>query len=277
VDIAVVGAGWLGLPLAQVLLQKGHNIVTTARSPQKCEQLKALGLEAHPFTLGQDVSATNLSALFNCELLILNIPVGRNHPSPHSFTTHISKVLEQAKCQNIQRVLFVSTTSVYAQSSGVVTEDSQTLAQTTSAQINLATEHLVQGLFPEQNTVIRLAGLIGGDRHPAHFLAGRQLLANGNQVVNLVHRQDVICAITTIIQEHIWGQVLHLCATEHPTRKEYYTWAAKKLGLVAPSFAPQPEKDPNQTTGKSIDASYSLNLLKLNLTFASPYHMLGHE
>ena len=127
-------------------------------------------------------------------------------------------------------------------------------------------EHLAQ-----RACVIRLAGLVGKSRHPAKYLAGRKGLPNGQQAVNLVHQHDVINAIQQIIHLQLWGQTLHLCSAEHPSRKDYYCWAATKLGLALPEFITEEDSD----SGKKIDARQSLEKLGLNLLYPSPFDMLN--
>jgi hypothetical protein len=79
----------------------------------------------------------------------------------------------------------------------------------------------------------------------------------------------VIRAIAQIIEKKIWGVTLHLAANEHPSREEYYRWAAVKLALPEPQFAPS-----GPLTGKFIDASWTLQKLGLKLLYPSPFDML---
>ena len=150
------------------------------------------------------------------------------------------------------------------------TEHTQPDPQTQSGQINLAVEALVKESFTSRSTIIRAAGLVGKDRHPANYLAGKIGLLNPDNVVNLIHQDDVICAIKTVIERDIWGQTLHLSALEHPTRAQYYTWAAENLGLSAPIFT----HGTGVALGKKIDATRSLQLMGLSLKYPSPFDML---
>ncbi|MFT6777341.1 MAG: hypothetical protein ACJAV1_001258 [Paraglaciecola sp.] len=89
-------------------------------------------------------------------------------------------------------------------------------------------------------------------------------------MVNLVHQHDVIHSIECIIKNAVWGQTLVLSASKHPTRKDYYKWAAEQLNLAAPAFI----EEIGQPSGKLIDAGKSLDILGIFLKYPSPYDML---
>ena len=269
-QISIVGCGWLGLPLAINLQESGHNIIATCRSQQKADKLTQLGLNAECFELGDELEHGRIAKLFTSKVLVLNVPVGRKSPNTGHFAQHMQALLKFAANSQIQNLIFISTTSVYGDNSGTVNEQSPTHPQTRSGQINLAVEALVQGSFASRSAIIRAAGLVGKDRHPANYLAGKIGLLNPDNVVNLIHQDDVICAIKTVIERDIWGQTLHLSALAHPTRAQYYTWAAENLGLSAPIFT----HGAGVALGKKIDASKSLQILGLSLKYPSPFDML---
>ena len=269
-QISVVGCGWLGLPLAINLQESGHNIVATCRSQQKADKLTQLGFDAECFELGDKLGHSRLDKLFNSKVLVLNVPVGRKSPNTEHFVQHMQALLNFAANSQIQNLIFISTTSVYGDISGTVTEKSPTHPQTQSGQINLSVEALVKENFAGSSTIIRAAGLVGKDRHPANYLAGKIGLLNPDNIVNLVHQDDVVCAIKTVIERNIWGQTLHLSSIEHPTRVQYYNWAADNLGLSAPTFT----QGTGVALGKKIDASKSLHILGLSLKYPSPFDML---
>jgi nucleoside-diphosphate-sugar epimerase len=269
-QIAVVGCGWLGQPLALSLQKSGHNIVATCRSQQKTITLSKLGFDTETFELGDELDHSRLSKIFSSEMLVLNIPVGRKTPKKEHFARHMQALLKHAANSQIQNLIFISTTSVYGDNSGTITEQSPTYPNTQSGQINLAIEAMVRDHFAGRSSIIRPAGLVGKDRHPASYLAGKTGLLNPDNMVNLVHQDDVICAIKTVIDKNIWEQTLHLSAQQHPTRAQYYTWAAKELGLSPPNFV----KGKGVALGKQIDASRSLRILGLSLKYPSPFDML---
>lgn len=271
-QVAVVGCGWLGLPLTLSLQKRGHNVMATCRSQQKAAELNKLGINTFRFELGDSLTDKRLAGLFTSEVLVLNIPAGRKNAKPEYFTQHMQALIKHAATSSIQNVIFVSTTSVYGEKSGIYTEQSATSPSTLSGHINLTVETLVGQYFPDCSTIIRPAGLVGKDRHPVNYLSGKVNLSNPDRVVNLIHQEDVVCAIQTVIEKELWGETLHLSALEHPSRSDYYTWAAQQLGLSPPSFV----TSTGAALGKKIDASRSLQTLGLLLKYPTPFDML-HE
>ncbi|MFT7261430.1 MAG: nucleoside-diphosphate-sugar epimerase, partial [Glaciecola sp.] len=166
-QIAVIGCGWLGLPLAISLQTSGHKIVATCRNEKKAKELTQLGFNIETFELGDELKHQRLAELFTAKVLVLNIPVGRKSPTTEHFVQHMRALIKHAANSQIQNIIFISTTSVYGESSAIITEKSSTNAQTQSGQINLAVEALVKENFAGRSTIIRPAGLVGKDRHPA--------------------------------------------------------------------------------------------------------------
>lgn len=272
-QISITGCGWLGQPLALRLKSCGYDIVASTRSKQKCEALASLGLHPVQFSLGDELQSKNLEVIFESNILILNIPVGRKNPTTENFAQHVRLILERAALTNIDKVIFISTTSVYGNKSCVVTEKSPTAPTTVSGKINLEVEALVTKYFPDNSTIIRPAGLVGVDRHPVNYLAGKNELTNPDDMVNLVHQEDVIDTIERVIQKALWGHIINLSTLVHPTRIQYYTWAAKQLGLPPPTFIP----GSGIPSGKKINSDNSLQLLGICLKYPNPFDMLGQS
>jgi nucleoside-diphosphate-sugar epimerase len=269
--IGVCGCGWLGLPLALKLKSSGHNIVATRRSEEAARELQAFGFSAMPYTLGNTLSTPELRPLFDSELIILNIPSKRKSIQADTFTANMLELVETLALRGNRKLIFLSTSSVYGDNIGNVTEQTPVSPTTESGRAHVLIEQAIFRLFENRACVIRLTGLVGENRHPAKYLAGKTNIPNGQHAVNLVHQLDVINAIQHIINRQVWGKTLHLSATEHPSREEYYSWAAEKLGLQCPKFLPSEAL----TTGKLIDASLTLENLGLKLQYPSPFDMLG--
>ncbi len=58
----IVGAGWLGLPLARTLQAEGREVAVTVSSVEKATQLTAEGLQAWPLQLGTGLTALPFAA-----------------------------------------------------------------------------------------------------------------------------------------------------------------------------------------------------------------------
>jgi nucleoside-diphosphate-sugar epimerase len=66
--------------------------------------------------------------------------------------------------------------------------------------------------------------------------------------VNLIHRDDCVALLATLIDQDVRNEVFNACADAHPTRRAIYTRAAEVLGLEPPTFDAS-----DDTTGKIVD------------------------
>jgi len=118
----------------------------------------------------------------------------------------------------------------------MITEDSISKPNTESGKQLLEAEQVLQNNSNFKTTIVRFGGLIGEDRHPIRFLAGRQGIENPNGPINLIHQIDCIGIIERIIELDCFGVTFNAVTPFHPTRKDYYTQKAVALGLSLPEF-----------------------------------------
>ncbi|MDQ6570203.1 MAG: SDR family NAD(P)-dependent oxidoreductase, partial [Haemophilus parainfluenzae] len=235
-SVAIVGLGWLGLPLALHLKELGWYVKGSKQSAEDAQRLHRLGIEAYPFSFSEKMNSLpdNIQSLFDVDALIITLPPNRF--SSQQYCEHLAFLANQAKKQGVQHLIFTSSTSVFPDISGQFDESSQLSAETEMGKTLIQAE---QCLFQSEIShcdILRLAGLIGKQRHPVKFLAGKRNLKQGNSPVNLVHLEDCIQAITALLMKPNGLRVYHLCAPIHPTRAEYYTKAAVFYDLSIPQF-----------------------------------------
>ncbi|MBE1275060.1 SDR family oxidoreductase [Enterovibrio baiacu] len=266
--VSVCGCGWLGLPLAESLVQSGYQVFGTKRVQADADALNTKGIQGVCFDVYAPTASSNTDVLFSADVLVVNIPPGRRNFERERFVNAMKSLVDTAKLQGVKQLIVVSTTSVYGEVTGKVTEETVCVPNTESGKAHLDIEEHVLKTFPETGVVLRFSGLIGAERHPAKHLAGREGITNGNDPVNLIHRDDCIQAISLIINQQIGGgEVLHLSANAHPTRAEFYSWAAGGMGLPLPTF------ELTGGEGKCIVAKGTLDKLKMTLKYPSPFDM----
>jgi nucleoside-diphosphate-sugar epimerase len=238
--ISILGAGWLGWPLAKHLQKLGYTVKTSTRTPEKLDLLRAEGL--NPTLLQVDQGQVELSepAFFDTDLIILNIPPSRRRPDVEVwYPTQIRAIVESAKQRGVAKILFVGSTSVYGDVNAEVTEDSALKPDTASARALIEAEKIVKNHYPnESSTILRMSGLVGGDRKAGRFFAGKRDVPEGNAPVNLVHLDDCIGVIEALIQQASWGKLYNVCADDHPRKADYYTAQAILEGFEPPTFLP---------------------------------------
>lgn len=266
--IAVIGAGWLGYRLCKTFLEKDQPVVTTKQSEEDVARLNAEGISCVQFQLGERPLP---QTLLDCELYVINIGAGRRGFKREEFQSKMVDLCRQCLESTDKKLLFVSTTSVYGEANQVFTEQTEPAPISDSAHAHVHIENCLRELFPQQVTILRLAGLIGEDRHPVYYLEGKKDITAAHKMVNLVHRDDAIEAIEKIISLQKWGKVFHLSATDNPSRRAYYTYAAKALELIPPLFLDDSEQP---AVGKKVDAEATIAELQLTLKFPSPFDML---
>lgn len=232
--ISILGCGWLGLPLGESLVKKGHLVKGSTTSREKLPLLEASGIIPFEIMLHEDRIRGDFEGFMqNTEILIVDIPPKRN--SPENFTSKIKSLLLAVEKSSVKKILFVSSTSVYAHQTAIITEETKPNPETENAKQLLEAEQLLKN-FPTPSTIVRFGGLIGSDRHPVRFLAGKKNLENPNGSINFIHQLDCIGILQAIIEKDCWNQTFNAVAPQHPTREEYYTLKAKEFNLPFPEF-----------------------------------------
>jgi len=264
--ISILGCGWLGLPLAESLIEQGHHIKGSTTTAAKISGLEDKGIEPYLIKLEPELKCKNCEAFWNSDLLILNIPPGRNRKNVIAHhTTQIQSVAERIQDSSIGHVIFISSTSVYPELCGVVAEEDikEGKAGRDSGEALLRAEKILSENEAFETTILRFGGLYGYDRHPVKYLAGKTGLAKGKAPVNLIHRDDCIKIIEQIIKKEIKGEIFNAVSDGHPPRKMYYTTAAKKQGLTPPKFKKDSQKDYKVVSNQKLK-------IKLNYSFLYP-------
>ena len=221
----IVGAGWLGLPLARALQAQGQSVAVTVSSLEKATRLRDGGIAAWPLLLAPDMAGP---LPFRCRDLVICVPPSKTEDYPAS----VARLCQLAREAGVGKVLFISATSVWAPGQG---EDEIPRPASARGERMRAAELAVQEGGFACAMVLRPAGLYGPDRHPGRFLAGKTL-AGGGQAVNLVHLDDVVAACQLMLAVGQDGDAYNLSAPVHPRREQLYPFASRLLGPAPPLF-----------------------------------------
>ncbi|QBZ97223.1 SDR family oxidoreductase [Flavobacterium sangjuense] len=236
-QISILGCGWLGLPLAKSLLEKGFSVKGSTTSLDKIPVLKDAGIEAFQIEVSEDKIKGEIdSFLATSEILIIDIPPKLRSVTSENFVKKIQNLIPCIEKSKIKKVVFISSTSVYADDNSIAAESTKPNPNSESGKQLLQAENLLQNNANFKTTVVRFGGLIGEERHPVHFLAGRKDIENPEAPINLIHQTDCIGIIKTIIEQNSFGETFNAVAPFHPTRKDYYIQKALELNLPLPEF-----------------------------------------
>jgi nucleoside-diphosphate-sugar epimerase len=236
-QISILGCGWLGLPLAKALLQKGFSVNGSTTSTEKLSLLENSGIRPFEITLESDSILGNIQEfLQGSETLIIDIPPKLRGNSKEDFIGKIATLIPHIENSAVKNLLFISSTSVYAEDNSIVTEDTKPQPETEGGRQLLVVEQILFRNSHFKTTTLRFGGLIGEDRNPIRFLAGRKNIESPKAFINLIHQEDCIGIILKIIEKDSWNETYNAAAPFHPSREDYYTQKAIELNLEVPEF-----------------------------------------
>ena len=209
------------MSLAFELTNKGYNVKGSATSNNNFDKLKSKLVT--PFIIDIKQLKNNISSFLLSDVLIISI----TSKSIDDFKNLISQI-ENSK---VRKVILISSTSVYPNANGIVTEESP-------IKISALTE--IENLFRNnklfQSTIIRFGGLFGYERQPGNFIKEGKKIENPEGYINFIHRDDCNQIIEKIIENNTWNKTLNACSDSHPKRREFYKKEFKKLGKPDPEF-----------------------------------------
>ncbi len=269
--VAIVGLGWLGMPLALALAARGWQVSGSKTSPDGVEAARRCGIEAVQLVLTPELEceAEDLDTLMAVDALVVTLPASRTVQGGEEYLRAVQNVVDSALANKVPRIIFTSSTSVYGADEGVMKEHSALQPSTVAGKTLVQLENWLHDLPGTSVDIVRLAGLVGPNRHPGRFLAGKSGVEKGGHAVNLVHLDDVVEAITLLLHTPKGGRVYNLCASKHPARDDFYPLVSKQLGLQPPTFAPETQR----SRGKVIDGSRISSELGFEYRYDDPLKM----
>lgn len=253
-DIAVIGTGWLGHPLATFLNDSGHIVYGSRRSPSG----ENVPYRTFIYPSGNPL---NKAILQKADVVILAFPPDKSYPEAYA-----NQCLEICKHISTQcHVVLTSSTSVYA-TEGTCQEDHFSAIRFSESPVARAEYELIRKVGA-QLTIVRLAGLIGPGRYPVKSMSSSGKTYIGNEPVNVIHQTDAVNLLAFVIENDIRGEVINGSAKQHPTREEYYSWMAPRLGIAPPLF------ETGNSEGKIISSEKS-RMLGYEYVYDNPFEFL---
>ena len=239
-SVSIIGCGFVGQPLALQLVKEGYKVYGTSTTHEKIERLWENKVEAYHLEVNEEELIGNIPQdVWEADAVVITIPPNRRNPADvASYPKRIKRVLEKiADHGTTKTVFFTSSTGVYGDQNELLTEESVLQPKRITAKAcALAEQYFLS--FSTTAIILRLSGLIGGERPAGRFLAGKSNIPNGGIPVNLVLVEDVVGVISNLLKRKNRSEIYNICADEHPSRSVFYPQAAIKLGLEPPSFLP---------------------------------------
>ncbi|MEM6264162.1 MAG: SDR family NAD(P)-dependent oxidoreductase [Bacteroidota bacterium] len=249
--------------------QKGIKVKGSTTTTEKLPGLQRLGIEPALIRLHSHVIEGPIADFVESDVLLLNTPPVKQGEVETHYPLAIERLLKQiSQTPILKRILFISSTSVYGDPDGEITEQSPLTPTSSSGKALVKVEQMLQEAFPSI-TIVRFGGLLGYNRKPGRFLAGKTNLKGGNKPVNLIHQDDCVNILEAIIEQKKWGEAFNAVAREHPVRKDFYHHAAAVQGFVPPQFLPE-----NGISGKRINSEKVRKVLGYQFKYDDPFDMI---
>lgn len=256
-NIAILGCGYVGSPLAHYWQDRGHDVTGTTTSRERVASLSD-AISKVVLMKGDDITAVR-SLLEGQDTLVVSVaPTGFREAKPADYEAtylatakNLVEVLSQSP--SVTQVIYLSSCSVYGdQQGGWVDETSPVSPLDYKSQVLCESEAIILQAANERQKVcvLRLGGIYGPGRGLVHMfgdLAGSTIPGKGDRFINWVHLDDIIGAIDFIRLNELGG-IYNLVDDSRMTVKEqvklvcsHYNlppvnWDASRVGIQRKSL-----------------------------------------
>ena len=245
--VIIAGCGFTGLATARLFQSAGWDVLGLTHSPESAAALKGERFSAAACDIS-DADAVRAIAKLHAgppDAVIHCASSGRGGADAYR-AVYFEGARNLLDALAPRRLIFTSSTSVYAQTDGaVVTEDSAAKPPGETGHILRGTEELV---LARGGIVARLAGIYGPGRSVLlrKFFNGEATIEDdGRRCVNQIHRADIATALLLLIERSTPG-IFNVCDDEPTTQREIYMWLAARFSRPLPATGPI---DPNRKRG----------------------------
>lgn len=241
--VSILGVGWLGEALfKKLILSEKHEVAGSSRNDEKRQTLEQFasnhGRRSRLYPISVPGNLLFESAFWDCETLVITLPPGRRREQvADKYLAEIDRVVAIASQRNIQHLIYTSSTGVYGNQEGIVTEttDLAPITESAKAVANVEARLMEAGMVV---TILRLAGLFGPDRHPGRWFASKSVIPKADAPVNLVHQADVVQALQLAIERPAnESTIYNVCAAAHPSKGDFYQRAIRDFGSQPPELS----------------------------------------
>ena len=256
--VFVAGAsGAIGTRLVPQLIERGHEVIGTSRSPRNAERVRALG--AQPIVLDlldrdaviEAVAAAQPDAIVHQATALADVKFSRNldrtfAPTNRLRTEGTDALVAAARAADVRRFVAQSFASFrYAREGGPVKTEDDPLDPkpvSTTRETNAAMRYLDQAVMDAGGIALRYGGFYGAanDRLLAP-VRKRQfpIVGEGGGVSSFIHLDDAAAA-TVLALEHDGGPAIYNVVDDEPAPvREWLPVLANVLGAKPPRHFPR--------------------------------------
>ncbi len=231
--ILIAGCGYVGQATADLFLAAGWTVEGWTRSAESAAKLSAKPYPVYAVDVADRAHVYARAGTFDAVIHCASSGGGGLDAYRQIYLNGARSLLDRFAGS---KVLFTSSTSVYAQRDGSwVTEKSETQPARETGRILLETEQLV---LAQGGIVARLAGIYGPGRSAllSKFLAGEAIIDPENdRFINQVHRDDIATALFLLLDRPLPAREIYNVVDDQPIlQSECYRWLAAKLNRPIP-------------------------------------------
>lgn len=243
----IIGTGYIGLPLATELARRGHEVFGLRRDAAGATALTAAGIQPMIADITRPVELAKLPNDFDCVVNCVASGGGGAEEYRKIYLEGMRNVIDWLATHGPDargsrpRLVYTSSTSVYAQNDGsVVDENSPAEPTTETARVLLETERALLDAARQHHfaaMILRVAGIYGPGR--GHWL--KQILSgearlegNGERFLNMIHRDDVTGCIIAALERGTSGEIYNAVDDEPVSQFDFFSWLAESLRKPMP-------------------------------------------
>ena len=236
-SLVVIGAGDLGLRVAALRAAQGDTVWALRR--------RNLPMPAGIHALNGDMHQAEILCQLPVKADVLLFCPTPDARTEHEYRrTYVDALRKAMETLQPKRILFVSSTAVYAQNEGQwVDEDSPAESDAFNGRVLREAERLC--LSQSGNAALRLSGITGPGRN---MLVNKALLGEGlhNTWTNRIHIDDAAAAISHLMDRDSLEAIYNISDDEPALQIAVANWISAKHRLPA---IPAPLSD---ATGKKV-------------------------
>jgi nucleoside-diphosphate-sugar epimerase len=249
--ILIAGCGYVGQTTADLFHAAGWAVEGWTQSVESAEALLPKPFPVHAVDIADKVEVDARTGIFDAVILCASSRGGGADAYRRIYLGGARNLLDRF---GGARILFTSSTSVYAQDDGSwVTEESQTKPARETGRILLETEELVLG---QDGIAARVAGIYGPGRSAllTKFLTGEATIDLGHdRFVNQIHRDDIAAALFLLLDRPSPARGIYNMVDDQPIlQSECYRWLAERLNRPVPPLEKSTSSSKRGATNKRV-------------------------
>jgi len=246
--VLIAGCGYVGLPLASLLVQEGHEVFGMRRTAGENERLSNEGVTPLNLDITKPADLERLPLPFDWVINTVSSSKGGPDDYRAVYLQGTANLLKVFQGNPPRKFIYTSSTSVYGQIDGSpVKETSPTLPASETSRILLETEELLLKAHRAMNfpaIILRVAGIYGPDR--SHFLlqflnGEARITQKGDHMINMIHRDDLVGIILAALHSGHPGEIYNVVDDEPIAQIHFFRWLSETLGKPMPPHATEEE------------------------------------